>query len=824
MKQLATIKILIGQVAGSANVQFVAPGSGAVDATYLTAANTNEADRVTLTFDKKVSVADFVETDANGKLTGELRKDNTVTVTQPNGKKLAVAGFLPGPTNQSLVAVLGEDNKKPEESQVLTDNSDVKVNVVLQNASGQKTDSVQEFKFTDSRLPQVTSVNTTGMNKLTVKFSEPIHSADFLIDGFYNEKQGHFAVEYGTFKFDKNTKEFVDNRTVAKINLTDKYKENGKDAIAGYFSAGTHALQVSNIKDFAALTDANNIGSTQNLAFEVAQNNDLAVATPLVDSPHQYRVTFDKDAKVKDKDADIELQVYNEDTKTWVEAKKANHSKFKVDPVVKVTPIKGDTKIDQYKVEVTNKWTDIYDTAKTNNSYYNDRFRLVVKKQTLTTLANGKVNATEIELPLNYSGSALNTPDTTSPIINDVVAAPTLTEPGRYLVTMSEPVQEVNGKLASEVQFIGKDKDGKVRTFKGESQKYHEDGLDNKFYVSADIYSTETAKTEYQLIKDLVLAGGSEDWKLVLKDVTDDVGNKAATVTKDFKITAQQVAGKFEVQSQKDANGNIVSYSVEGNKGTTETVTITFTENVAVTGTGSAIDPANYTLNGLNLPAGTSIALAPGKDGKPVENKVIITVKDGTLKDGSNVITLGKNLVSKADKPLTGAYAFTFTPNGTVVDDVKTAKEALDKAIKDAKAVDITGKTAESVEAFNNALAAAEATSAKADATKAELDKAKADLEAAQAGLKDETPAGDTVKVEDVFFTGVKYNDGTKVTSVMLDAKEVAAKYPGKTLEVTYGGKAYTFAVNQFDDTILSTKLAGNVSEATAKALVVTFK
>jgi len=64
------------------------------------------------------------------------------------------------------------------------------------------------------------------------------------------------------------------------------------------------------------------------------------------------------------------------------------------------------------------------------------------------------------------------------------------------------------------------------------------------------------------------------------------------------------------------------------------------------------------------------------------------------------------------------------------------AKEALQGDITAAKALNVVGMTAESVQALNDAIAAAEAALAAEEATVESLGKAKADLEAAVAGLK----------------------------------------------------------------------------------------
>ncbi|MEK5067161.1 hypothetical protein [Sporosarcina sp. FSL K6-1508] len=629
---------LIGEIAGSANVQFLPSGSENVDATYLTAANTNEADRVTLTFDKKVTVADFIETNENGQLTGVLREDNTVAISQ-NGTPRAVKGFVSGPTEKTLIAVLDsrDDANAIKTANVLTDNSDVNVAVTMVNSSNQPTESNTSFKFTDARVPQVTSVNVEGMNKLIVKFSEPIASADFLIDGTF-KSSGNYEVTYGSFKFDEIKKEFVDNRDIVTIELDDTFEEN-EDATPGFFTAGKHALQVSTIKDFAALSDNNNIGSTQNLGFTVNENKDIAQTTVKVDSPNQYRLTFDKDATIATPESNIELQVYDTETKEWVKAENGKAGLIAT-PAYTVTKIPGDGAVSQYRVDVTSVWTTVYNTAATKDNYYNDQFRLVVKEGSLKTAVNGKTNTTAISLDLNFAGSPMNSADVQSPVISKVET--TLT-PGTYKVTMSEPV---TAALVEEVEFLGKDKDGKTRTFAGTEGSYTVDGIQKSFTVTA---------TDFEGMKEIVQKGGSENWTLVLKDVTDDIGNKAATVTKDFLIKKDEAnVTPFQVVKNVDN-----TYKVTGNASdAADTITITFTDSVALTGTEASIDTANFTLNGDKLPVGSSIALATDDD-TIEKNTIKISVKPGTLLS-SNVITLGRNLQSADGKILTGEYSFTF--------------------------------------------------------------------------------------------------------------------------------------------------------------------
>ncbi|EGQ26755.1 hypothetical protein HMPREF9372_1235 [Sporosarcina newyorkensis 2681] len=634
-------KDLIGQVVGVGTVKFEASGSTEVDSVNLTAANSNEADRVTLTFDKPVSLAQFIETDAQGRLTDVL-KDN-VAVTQGATEK-EVVGFLPGPNNKTVIAVLKRD-------EFLTDNSDVQVVSTVENSLGKETVSDVAFKFVDARTPNVTSVTPEGQNKLVVKFSEPVDKATYLIDGKYKETT-HFTVAPGQFYFDHEAKQFVDERHLATLTLGNGYNED-PDRL-GYFKPGKHALQVSKIYDFAANSDENNIGTTQNLDFTVAENNDVAKASVIVDSPEQFRVSFDKAATLADPSGSIALEVYDAENDVW---KLANGTEGTKNVPFKVVTIPG--KVNQYKVALKQDWTEIYDTTETKDNYYNDKYRLVVKKDKVTTEVNGKKNTEDINLSLNYVGSALNTPDITSPEIADITPVNNADVEGQFVVTMDEPIKlygsEQDETLAqgqeelprTTVEFIGKDKDGKTRTFIGKVGELVDNGIDNKFLVN---WVERDGATPQTVVND----GGSENWTVVVKSISDDVGNTAATTSKTFTIKKEVTeASNFAVKKSG------ATYLVAGTEGAeNDTITITFTDSVALTGTGSATDPANYTLNGKALPVSTAIELVDSEDGID-DNTIQITVGPNTLLP-SNVITLGKNLESKDGKVLEGEYSFTF--------------------------------------------------------------------------------------------------------------------------------------------------------------------
>ncbi|WP_313635642.1 hypothetical protein [Exiguobacterium sp.] len=88
-----------------------------------------------------------------------------------------------------------------------------------------------------------------------------------------------------------------------------------------------------------------------------------------------------------------------------------------------------------------------------------------------------------------------------------------------------------------------------------------------------------------------------------------------------------------------------------------DVIRIKFTEGVQYTGMYDATNTAQYTLNGKNLPVGTSISLADSDDDITNGLDIVkIKVPAGTLKTLSNVITVNKELQSYDNSVLTGGY------------------------------------------------------------------------------------------------------------------------------------------------------------------------
>lgn len=638
-------KDLIGKIDGQAKVKFstVMVTPAPVELINVLAAESNQADRVTIFLDKAVSRDLLLKSfGLNKKLptvdeSDYLANENILIEQFDDAKR--VIGIKSIPSNPKAFELILDKNTP------LRDNATVKVTAKITSSTDTEVKSKASFKLTDARQPEVTSVKPVGLNQLEVKFSEAIDSAKFKIDGQYGEK--YFKVEY--LGFDNETG--VDRRDTVIITLNDEQmmgvapEEAYPGPKKGYFTPGKHSLQIWNAMDFAALSDDDNIGTTQNLDFTVAADTVKPTAAVVVESPEQFRVMFSKQLKGLDLDAvkallaskKLKLERYNSDTKQYEDFSQYADVTY------------YDEESGEVLLELNKDWTEIYDTVNTKENYYNDKFKITLAKDAVKAEANGEKNDA-LSLDLNYAGSPLNSPDLKSAEITTI---------DRYLLTndfnvmMSEPVKLLDKDQANTplinadgsvlppkttVEFIGKDKDGKTVTIDGSVVGYT-DSSDMNFRVAAN------ENLQYLVDK----SGYGEEWKVVVKSLSDDVGNTVATATHDFKVTKTPVvpvATPFEIDD--------VKVKLKEDK---DVIKIKFTEGVQYTGMYDATSTAQYTLNGKNLPVGTSISLADSNQ-DPTDGLDIVKIKlpEGTLKDISNVITVNKELQSYDNTSLTGKY------------------------------------------------------------------------------------------------------------------------------------------------------------------------
>lgn len=701
---------LIGEVVGSATVQFKTSDTENVDTLTLVAAESNQADRLTLFFDKEISLADVVKTDNKGNLLYNYDTDgdgvvevtaagDAIEVTAANLPKGAVSyhALITGSIKVTQAAVAGvpdftnvleiqgvrsiANNAKALEvilanpntvnGNQLEDNERVYVETNITNSLDQLTKSTANFVLTDARNPEVTSVKAEGSNTVIVKFSEAVADGSIRFDGLnssintlLNATNNENDITLGEF----NAATSQDTRDTATIVLNSGYDWDGPTAnvaIPGFFKPGTHSIQVSNLIDHAFASDSSNKGTTQTLQFTVGEDKSRPNATVVTESPEQFRVAFDKalvenDAAVQ---SAMQLQIYDAASDKWFDLDETAgsaiaHPAVKNEPGWVVEKVSGGT----YVVELDTDWTEVFDTNTTNKNFYNYKFRIVVAEGDVTSVATGLKNA-EITMNLNAQGSHLNKEDDVSPVIADINETSVL---GTYTVSMNEPVKlpnkenagvtdtpsqdQTSGVPTPTVEFIGTDVDGDTVTFAGTVGTYvGADKSDKNFSVAW------AANGAGETPQDIVDAGGSTTWKVVVKSISDDVGNTASTLTKNFTLNKTAgIATPFKINAVVQAGVATTADGIE------DTLTLTFSKGVVNTGgTYDATALSQYTLNGLTLPTGTDIQVEDN-DGIAGFETVIITLPDGYLK-AKNTITVNKALLSNDGTKLTGSFEWVAT-------------------------------------------------------------------------------------------------------------------------------------------------------------------
>ncbi|KZE49511.1 sugar-binding domain protein [Brevibacillus parabrevis] len=797
-------KELIGQIIGTKDVHFkvklddINPDQKPA----VVSAGSNQADRLTVNFNKDVTVTDFAQYDEvakkfklNADNTLALKAGTSITVSQKdnNGQTVTkkVLGLKPVSGNTKALEVILDRNE------YLTDNKAVEVQFVQDSNVGPQTTKA-DFILADARKPEATSAVSQDLKTVKVKFSEAIAKADVSLDGGITEIESSVPGEF-------NAATLEDTRDV----LTIKTKN--------YLTAGVHSVQLSKVYDFAGYTDEKNISTSQSLDFSVAGDDSIPTSTVSVESPEQFRVVFNKQVSgLTVANTKLQVAVKNADgTVEWKNVEDTTN-KYAHTPQLTIDTVSDS----EYVFELTQDWTRIYNTNTTTKNYYNDNYRLFIPAKSVVNPANGKQNV-DIIMPLN--DSIMTTPDTTSPAIRDIKEIAS----SRYNVEMSKPVKlpgkdnhnpQLDTPSQSQgttvptpiVEFLGKDKDGNVVTIKGAVVDYTDTNkADKQFEV---VPQPEPGQDSPQAI---VNKGGSQTWTLVVRSISDDVGNTAQTLTKDFTIKPDVVVADDVFMVEGKLPDNTDWHGVVGylNGAGDDTVVLTFTSGVQYTGTDkNAVNPSNYTLDGENLPKGTLITVEDADNN--IANgyeRVVITLRNDTLKTAqSNVITVSKNLVSYKGTKLTGKYAVTFVPElGVEPTDLQAAK-AVDTQIGNLPATitlaDQAAVTAART-AYNNLSAAQkplvknfaklQAAEAKITQLLQEQTEAVANLAAAQTAVTDlETAANADLTVKANLETAE-----AKVTAAETAVAKVAAG-ENKTLlqaKLTVAKKKVTDARTAFD-------------------------
>jgi len=645
----------------------------------IASAESNQADRVVVYFNREVTPDYFWDTTKKAWKTGvafTVKKDvNNGDNSGVSGKAVDVLGVkaVPG-NNKALEVILTKpvdasgkfipDNDGTTAPHFpLQDNANVWVGLTDSTNGVQQNSNAPLFKLTDARQPAMLNVEVQDLKTLKVVFSESIddvtvmNGANWQIDG----KSLATGYDITVGNFDPNTG--ADTRGVVTI----KKK-------TGYFTSGKHSIQASKIGDWAASSndknvgDTNNIANTQTLDFEVVADNNVPNATVTIHSPEQWLVDYN--VAVEENAAQfaskLELQVYDETTQTWGKV---------TDPGLLVTqPVdrNGDIEGDKFLVEVTKDWTQVHNTKATGKNHYNFKYRLFVPKDTVTNAANGKKNVDQnllLEDKMLYA-------DTISPEIKDIqglVNDTYKTKGLAYVAFMSEPV-----KLRTDAGFVNDENETYSETQdpalggQGIAQvqaefikKDQSISIPAKVHGFVDSYDREILITPAN--NEGKLPAG--EWKLVLRSVSDDIGNTAPTLTKEFTVEPDAVEDtEFTVafawadqDGHNDVPGEMHKIVRDENDDdpTADYVHVKFSKPVSVTGDEiNALKTSNYTLDGRELPTGTQILADIEKYDSydNVTDSVTIVLPDGYLRgvNEPHVLNVSKFLKSAAGDKISG--------------------------------------------------------------------------------------------------------------------------------------------------------------------------
>lgn len=689
---------LVGKVVGETHVVFE-PFKTAEDTTpKLQKVESDQADRVTLFFDRDVEIKDFVKkneatgtyqtTVTNGLLHQVFYKTTTntpvFTVTQDDVNGQTVSYPIAG-----LAEVRNDDGTRVskkvlqlilDESVALDDNNVVKVSYVNAPCG---IDINKSFKLTDAKKPQFTAIESIGMKKVKITFSEAIPERQNKDKAGYTINGSNYTVgakSYG--KYNPSTAE--DGRSVVVLTL-------GKDAkgVQEYFKPGKAILGVTNVIDYAGITDiGKNIISNQTKDFDVIEDANIPTAKVVVESPEQYRITF-----VGDKNGKECPVFFTDETKTTkidpvvffssaLQVKVGNRYVSLLDTVktikpglqlgseegTKVTPqilstLSSFLKVtevseSEYVVELNEDWTKFYTTTLNNRNYYNDLYQFAFEPDTVYNDNNGLLNQDKIVLDLNYKDSPLNIQDDVSPKIvaihstdDDSYFAAEMSEPVQFTTTDGDPsnitLSETQSSQNAMVEFKGLDPNGEVFTFYGKVNGYYGNEKKHDTLLALEALYPDKDTNKSYTIQQLVDKGYGTQWTLSLTYVYDDIKNAAETSTVKFEV--QPSSGLFSIRE--------VSGNTSATNGTEyDYINVSFTEGIS--DIADALDITRWKLDGYSFPENSVLEIIKdGGNSKIGYYSVRFTVPKGTIRKGkSHILNVDKGIESIKGNVLVGSY------------------------------------------------------------------------------------------------------------------------------------------------------------------------
>ncbi|MDQ7093938.1 Ig-like domain-containing protein [Desulfosporosinus sp. PR] len=770
---------------------------------------------------------------------------------------------------------------------------------------GQATGSFSLIDKTQPVMSSVTAPDADNPNRIVVTFSEPINTEPAAAVNAANSAlnptnwvlNGHVLLT-SDLVAKGITVEPGNARNAVDINLTNS-------AIQKYLVDGENLIQAKSISDWAGLTDLtdNNKISTQDFTF----NYSKPVVTPglniTLGSAEQYELSL-ATPLYTDKDATTELDLTTEPLK--VQLIDTSSKAQILDLTGDYSIVKDPADTSKYVLELTKDWTQLLTIPAT---YHNQTLKvsLGTAYDVYGNQVSGALDAAATELqPL--SGTAVIPEDTTSPAttskkILDLVDSASqntdgnVTTTGNVSVTMTEPVQlysvlpgytqqvmyddvtpslqqVANGGVpVPTFEYVKVANDASITSAVPVGQKIdgHIVGTKAGESDSVNIYDTQ-----FTVAPNSALEAG--EWQLVIRSISDDIGNTMVTETVNLVIPATGVVTPVQTGDNQINPYVVWAYAennvTDGNGNANDYVKILYSRQMSV----DALRSATYDINGkqvnqdASITAESVVLYRQNEDPNNVNyNKFygennnmmnwtgeLVTIKlpsdfitgDDLTGTAHNMLTLPANLMARDDGNATTSENLLFTNNNGSnqfeltfnTDRSKLPANALLPAFdknQQYNSVDSyrNGTVTADLTAYNAALAAVNQADYTADSwtayqavvaanivttanTQTEVDTATANIKAAQKDLQPATGALQIVGTPSfnaVLQTlKVTVNDETLVKDVLVN---------GVSTKVTPLDNVFTVPVDDTTDRVVFVDADGNqvvVQEGTVATLTVT--
>ena len=418
----------------------------------------------------------------------------------------------------------------------------------------------------------------------------------------------------------------VDNRDIITI-LIDPWNK---------LAAGTYSIQASNVGDWAAMSHSANMLETQTFDFTVEADTQVPTATLQVQSPEQWLITFDRPVKIADaKELKDALKIYTKEeyakatpTALTMTNAVAPVKHYQVTAINKdgiailgagdgIAPIATNAAVngvERLLIEFKQDWTVEYNTAVNKINYFHS-----TKSPYVVVLDHWVHDVTENAMA-NTVLSAATPLDAVSPTITNATdmneILPLVYNNGEAVfVEMSEPVQLRNAGdtvvstplTESQQQALGAGIP--IPTFefvKGDT------------VIPGSLSAGSIPQDDFNFIvePDTPLTAGT--WTLIIRSISDDVGNTSATVTRDFVV-------EEAVGAETDTRISWIGF--DNGPTAHDYIFIKFTKEMKSTDANGVSRTTNYSLNNNPLPTGSEII----KGIKDLEGNAILNTVQGTV-------------------------------------------------------------------------------------------------------------------------------------------------------------------------------------------------